>query len=338
MTMRNDIKFVAAGQIRREFIIDVNGRTVFNQQGGSLLYAAASIHHWGERVGLLGVVDEHYPSEWLENLSKNGLDTRGVKTASEAFDLRSFLAYTDARTCICENPVAVYAAHNLPFPKELLGYLHDPDESICAEFPLYSRILLEKIPDDYLEATAAHICPLDAACQIKLAAMLEKGAIRHISLQPHRSSMVPERIGEVAVLCKDATVIFVREMELRNLFRLRAHELWEMTSTLCAFGCRAAVVKLQHGGYLLHDAFSSLRYVIPDYPARVIDPTGENDVFCGAYLATYQATYDPLAAAVKGSAAASIKREGSGPFSIDTSLPGLDAARMENIRSRVVRG
>jgi sugar/nucleoside kinase (ribokinase family) len=231
----------------------------------------------------------------------------------------------------------VYAAHNLVYPKELLGYEYDPEETMRSKFPLYSRILLEKTPDVYLEAAAAHICPLDATCQIKLVAMLEKGAVRNITIQPHRSTMVPERLEDVAVLAKDTTAIFVMEMELRNLFRTRTHDLWEMTANLCSYGCRCVIVKNQQGGYMLHDTYSALRYMIPEYPVMVSDPTGENDVFCGAFLATYLSTYDPLTAAIMGSAAASIKREGSGPFSIDASLPGLDKARMENISRRVVK-
>ncbi len=337
MTLRHDAKFIVAGQINREFIIDVNGRTASNLQGGSLLYAAASIRHWGDRVGLLGVVDQNYPKEWLAVLRKNGLDTRGIKNTDEEIELRSFYAYPDVHTCICDNPVAVYAAHNLVYPKELLGYVYDPEETMCHKFPLYSRILLEKVPDDYLEATAAHICPLDATCQIKLVAVLEKGSVRNLTIQPHKSTMIPERLADVAVLAKDTSAIFVNEMDLRNLFRGRAQDLWEMASVLCSYGCRSVVIRIHQGGYLLLDAYSALKYMIPDYPVRVSDPTGENDVFCGAYLATYQSTYDPFTAAITGSAAASIKREGSGPFSIDVSLPGLDKARMENIRNRVVK-
>lgn len=336
MTMRQDVKFIVAGQVNREFIIDVNGRTATNLQGGSLLYTAASIHRWGDRAGLLGVVDMDYPEEWLAAVRKNGLDTRGIKRTDEVIELRSFYAYPDAHSCISDNPVAVYAAHGLTYPKELLGYVFDPEETMYHKFPLYSRILLEKIPSDYLEATAAHICPLDAICQIKLVAMLEKGAVRSLTIQPHRSTMNPERLEEVAVLAKDTTALFVREMELRNLFHGRANDLWEMTGILSGYGCRSVVVRMQQGGYLLFDAFTGRKYVIPDYPTQVCDPTGENEVFCGAFLATYQKTYDLLDAAMMGSAAASIKREGSGPFSIDASLPGLDKARMENIRSRVV--
>lgn len=337
MTKRRYIKFVVAGQIRNEFIIDVNGKTLPNQQGGSLLYAAASVNHWGDRVGLVGVVDRNYPRQLLQRLEKFNFDIRGIKIADEEFELRSFLAYPDSHTCICDNPVAVFAANNLSYPKELLGYVFDQDEPLRLKFALYSRILLESIPDDYHDAVGAHICPLDATCQIKLATMLQKGAVRTLTLQPHKSTMVPERIGEVAVLAKDTSAIIVHEMELRNLFLSRTDDVWEMMDSVCSFGCNVVIVKNKHNGYCVFDAYSKAKFLVPDYPARTIDPTGEVDVFCGAFLAEYLETQNSLAAAIQGSAAASIKNEGSGPFSIDSSLPGLDLARMEHIRSRVVK-
>ena len=337
MNRRNDVKFLIAGQIQREFIIDVNGRATSNQPGGSLLYAAAALHYWGEKAGLLAVIDHSVPATWIEALIKKGLDARGIKTTDEALDLRAFQAYLDERTCLYDNPAAIYASHRLTFPQELLDYQYTPEDGSLDSLSHYSRLLLEKIPDEYMEAAAAHICPLDGDSQIKLSAMLEKGSIRNITLQPHRSTMVPERIGDVVVLCKDATAIFVKETELRDLFRIRAHDLWEMTAALCSYGCRAVVVKGQQGGYLLHDAYSSHKYLVPDYPVQASDPTGENEVFCGAFLMAYQHTYDPLSAAITGSATASLKREASGPFSLSASLPGLAEARMETIRNRVVQ-
>ena len=337
MVSRRYIKFVVAGQIRNEFIIDVNGKNHPNQQGGSLLYAAASVNHWGDRVGMLGVVDRNYPRPLLSALEKRGLDIRGIKIADEDFDIRLFLAYPDQNTCISDNPVSSYAANNLTYPQELLGYQYDQDEPLRQKFSLYSRILLESVPDDYHDAVGAHICPLDAACQIKLATMLQKGAVRTLTLQPHKSIMIPERIEDVAVLAKDTSTIVAHELELRNLFKSRAEDLWEMMASVCGYGCNAVVVKNKQNGYSVFDAYASAKYLVPDYPVKVSDPTGDVDVFCGAYLAEYQQSYDPLSAAIRGSAAASIKKEASGPFSIDASLPGLDAARMENIRGRVVR-
>lgn len=337
MVKRYPIKFLVAGQIRNEFIIDTTGKLTVNVIGGSLLYAAASIKQWGNRVGLLALINNTLPGATLSALEKNSFDIRGIKVSADNFDLRSFLAYPKAQTCIVDDPVAVFAANNLQFPKELIDYVYDRDEQSKLSLGLYSRVLLEKIPQDYLDAAAAHICPLETTAQIKLATMLQHGAVRTLTIQPHQSAMTPTRMDEIAVLAKDANALIVEELDLRTLFLTRTDNPLEMLAILGSFGCSSVVVKQKQTGYTVYDVYSATAYFVPDYPVMVTDPTGALEVFCGAYLTKYHETNDPLTAAILGSAAASIKKEGSGPFSIFTSLPGLDEARMAYIRSRVVK-
>ncbi len=71
------------------------------------------------------------------------------------------------------------------------------------------------------------------------------------------------------------------------------------------------------------------RWEIPAYPARVVDPTGAGDAFCGGFLAGYEATYDPLQGVLYGNVSASIVIEGTGPFYALDVLPGLPQARLE---------
>lgn len=337
MAKRRHVKFIVAGQIRDEFIIDVNGKVTSNLMGGSLLYAAASAKQWGNHIGLLGVVTREYRKELLAELENANYDVRGIKTADDFIDLRSFVAYPNAQTCLNENPVSIFAANNLPFPKELIDYAINQDEATRLNLDRYSRILLENIPRDYLEAAGAHICPLDISCQIKLSTLLQQGTVRTLTIQPHRSVMTPKFFDEITVLAKDASALMVHELDLQTLFLARTSDLWEMMATLCSFGCSSVVVRNQRSGYYVFDAYSSSGYLVPDYPVKVIDPTGEMDVFCGAYLVKYQQTNDSVLSAIQGSVAASIKKEGTGPFSIQASLQGLDLARMEHISNRVVK-
>jgi len=337
MTSKRCVKFVIAGQIRNEFIIDINGKTSHNRLGGSLIYAAAAVTQWGGQAGLLGVVERNFPLDALEELEKKELDIRGIKVAPLDIELRSFYAYPTARTCIRENPVAVYATNHLPFPKELLGYTFDDDEPMRENFTLYSKLLLENIPSDYLDATGAHICPFDLTCQIQLTTLLQKGSARIITLQPHQTAMIPARFDEIAILTKDVTAIITQEIDLRNLYQSRSTDLWEMMEMICSHGCKTVIVRNIRNGYSLFDSVLSRKYSIPEYPARVTDPTGEADVFCGAFMVGYQTSYDPLYAALLASAAASIKVEVTGPFSMDSSLTGLDKARMSALRDMVTR-
>jgi sugar/nucleoside kinase (ribokinase family) len=149
--------------------------------------------------------------------------------------------------------------------------------------------------------------------------------------------MIPACFDEIAILSKDTAAFITNEMELRQLFQNRTDDLWEMLSGICNYGCHTAIVRNSTGGFSFFDRNTSKRYRVAEYPSQRVDPTGEMDVFCGAFLAAYHDNYDPLYSVTLASAAASIKVEGTGPFSINASLPGLDHARMAVLRDMVTR-
>jgi len=337
MTSRRFVKFVVAGQVRNEYIIDTTGKAVNNLLGGSLLYSAAAVNHWGGQTGLLGMIGQDFQRERVDALEENELDVRGIKIIPENLDLTVFYAYPNGNTCLRENPVAVYAANALTVPKELLDYAYDEDEPMRARYLLNSRIFVDDIPLDYLDSSAAHICPLDITCQIQLSTLLQKGAVRTLTVQPHYSSMIPACFDDVAILSKDTAAFITHEIELRQLFQNRTNDLWEMLTGICSYGCHTAIVRNTTGGFSFYERNTNRRFRVPDYPSQRVDPTGEMDVFCGAFLAAYHENYDPLYGVTLASAAASIKVEGNGPFSINNSLPGLDQARMAALRDMVTR-
>ena len=337
MTSRRFVKFVVAGQLRNEYIIDTTGKAFNNLLGGSLLYTAAAVNRWGGQTGLLGMIGQNFPLEQVEALEEMELDVRGIKIIPEIVNLTAFYAYPNGKTCLRENPVAVYAANTLTVPKELLDYSYDDDDPMRAKYLLNSRIFIDDIPLDYLDSSAAHICPLEITCQIQLGTLLQKGAVRTLSVQPHHSSMIPACFDEIAILSKDTAAFITNELELRQLFQNRTDDLWEMLSGICNYGCHTAIVRNSTGGFSFFDRNTSKRYRVAEYPSQRVDPTGEMDVFCGAFLAAYHDNYDPLYSVTLASAAASIKVEGTGPFSINASLPGLDHARMAVLRDMVTR-
>lgn len=335
MTSRRFVKFVVAGQVRTEYIIDVNGKTHNRIPGGSALYTAAAVNRWGGQTGILGVIGNNFPFELIEAIEEKELDIRGIKSIPESIDLNDFYAYPNAKTCLRENPVAVYARNALVVPKELLDYTHEKEKPSGEKRQSVPGILLEDIPLDYLDSSAAHICPLDITNQIQLGTLLQKGAIRSLTVQPLNTMMTSDYYNEVAILSKDLAAFITNEVEIRQLFQFRTDDIWDMLMGICDHGCHVAIVKNSSGGFSLYERISKKRYRVPEYPAIRVDPTGELDVFCGAFLAAYHQNYDPLYSVTLASAAASIKVEGTGPFSINASLPGLDKARMEALQDMV---
>ena len=77
------------------------------------------------------------------------------------------------------------------------------------------------------------------------------------------------------------------------------------------------------------------KWEVPAYPARVADPTGAGDAFCGGFLAGFGRTYDPVQATLHGNVSASLKVEGSGAFYPLDMLPGLAEARLNALKDLV---
>ena len=105
-----------------------------------------------------------------------------------------------------------------------------------------------------------------------------------------------------------------------------------MASALAAFGCEIIVIKRGVQGQLLFDVSTHTRWEIPSYPARLVNPIGAGDAFCGGFLAGFRKTYDPLEAALYGNIAASLVVEGhEWNYALET-LPGLAEARLSSLR------
>jgi len=331
------VKYLAVGQIHNEFIIDLNGKAVNDLIGGPVVYTAASINYWGGTVGLISGVGRSFQETWKSELEKKRLDTRGIRLLPDDLDLRTFYAHISPKICLRDNPVAVYSARGLPFPKGLLGFSYSENESNFPMLQDLSKTLLTDLPSEYLDAIAAHISPIDLGCQIQMSTLLLKGSVRTLTIQPHPSYMNPTNWDDFAILVKDSTAIITRESELRALFQGRSTEIWEMMECVASFGCSFVIVDESPRGFYLFDASNSTRFHVPRYPGRLLDPTGEIDSFCGGFLVGFQSHYDPLRSVVQGSASASITIENTGPFSINDCLPGLEQSRMQVIESMTTR-
>ena len=102
------------------------------------------------------------------------------------------------------------------------------------------------------------------------------------------------------------------------------------------FGCEIVVAKRGGRGQAVLDVEGKHKWEIPAYPARLADPTGAGDAYCGGFLAGLKKTYDPLQAALYGNVAASLAVEGSGALYALGVAPGLAEARL-NVMNDLVR-
>jgi ribokinase len=165
--------------------------------------------------------------------------------------------------------------------------------------------------------------------------VLRQNGFSTVMLDPSNGTMSPTFWDDIPALVTGLTAFLPNEDEMRRLFHGRSTDLWQMMETIADYGCEIVVVKRGEHGQLLYDRSTKARWEIPAYPARVVDPTGAGDSFCGGFLAGYRQTYDPLQAALYGSISASLTIEGSGIFYALDALPGLAQARLVALKEGI---
>src|SRR5262245_36541495 len=178
-------QFLIFGNLTREFILPAAGQPRLDAPGGSLLYAAAALRIWEPSVGLIGRVGDDYPRAWLNECKTRGLDTSGVKILPQKLDVRDFISYTDTFELSRINPISHFSRRGYTFPKSLLAY-QPPDERPRTEA---RQLLVSDIPEDYLSARAALICPMDLSTQNQLIAGLKRGRAHTFVLDPSGEDM-----------------------------------------------------------------------------------------------------------------------------------------------------
>jgi ribokinase len=325
-------QFLVFGQLTREYLLPPDGSPRLDVPGGALLYAAAGLRVWESEIGLVGRVGNDYPREWLNMCIQRGLDTAGIRVVPRDLDLREFVSYNESFEPNRVNPVSHFARRGFTFPKSLFGY-QPPDPKKKPEDG--RTLIVTDIPNDYLTARAALLCPMDLVTQTQLIAAMKRGSVHTFVLDPGAATMIRNARRELPALLNGVTAFLPSQTELCNLFWGETYDLWEMAEAVSVYGCEYVVIKCGARGQLLYDTNTKKRWEIPAYPARLADPTGAGDTFCGGFLAGYCKNYDPLEGVLYGNISASLKLEGSGAFYPLDVLPGLAEARLSVLRDMV---
>jgi sugar/nucleoside kinase (ribokinase family) len=329
------LRYLIIGRLSRDFILPPSGKAELDIPGGSVLYAAAGAGVLENGIGLVGRVGEDFPQEWLERIRRAGFDTRGIRFLAESLDLRAFFAYTDLETCQTDNPVSHFARLGLPFPKMLLGYTAPTPTTDSRIQQSELTIRPTDLPPDYLDASAAHLCPLDFLSHTLLPSALRQGYVTTITLDPSPGYMTPLFWDHIPAVINGITAFLVSEEKLRNLFQGRSTDLWEMAETIAGYGCEIVVVQRGTQGQWLFERSGCGRWQIPVYSTQVNDPTGAEHAFCGGFLTGYRETYSALEGVLSGNISVSLASEGTGPLYALDALPGLARYRMAALRDMV---
>jgi len=331
------VKYLSVGKLHREFIIDFQGRSHEDLMGGSCLYGAGAMNYWGDHVGIVGMIGKEFPPTWQAAFTRQKIDSRGILQVDNYPDQREFLAYPAPPVNRLENPVAVYASRGLNFPRGLLGYAMREEVEKPGKSVDFTTQLINHLPPDYLGATAAYLAALDFTSQVQLTTWFFKGSIRTVAVHAHPSYMLPTMFDNINLVVKDTTLFVTTIEDLRQLFQGRSTDDWEMMAGLSELGCAVVIARSNTSNWMVYDSYRATRYIIPNYPARLVDPTGSIDAFCGSFLVHFQQSHDALQSAMMGVVAESINAEGTGPFAIQDTTLGLDQKRYQMLQNLVTR-
>lgn len=332
------LDYIIAGRLQQSFLISPQGNAYLDILGGNLLFAAVGLAVWDSGIGCIARVGENFPQAWLEQIAARGFDRRGIHIIDQEIDHRYFCACPDADTLLTDNPVAHFARLELPFPKTLLGYTPPSPQIDSRNRPGLLTLRQNDFPPDYLDATAAHLCPNDFLSHMLLPSVLKQGHIHTVTIEPGINYMNPVFLDDLPVLLNGITAMHTSEEKINNLFQGRSTDLWEMAEAVTNFGCETVVVRRGGSGQYVFHRPSRARWIVPAYSSmQEVNPVGARDAFCGGFLAGYRQTYDPLYAALTGAISSSIVMESAQPFYALDTLPGLAKARAEALRDRVRR-
>jgi sugar/nucleoside kinase (ribokinase family) len=328
---------VFVGEFQREFSISADDQWLLDAPGGNALYASVGYLVWEEEgsPGILTRVGEDFPQSWLEDFSNQRINIDGVVVLPQAVDLRACYIHQGYQTRLVDDPIPHFSRLGMALPPALIGYTSQHKFPTDRRTKKDTSIRAGDIPKNYLTATGAHLCPMDYLSHNLLPAVLRQQGFSTISLDPSSSYMDPAYIGDIPALVTGLTAFIPSEEDLKNLYKGKTNDLWEMAAELCRYGCEMVIIKRGANGQYLYDAASEKKWDITAYPARVQNPIGAGDAFCGGFLAGYRRTFDPLQAVLYGNVASSLVIEGSGPFFALQALPGLADARLEYIQAAV---
>jgi ribokinase len=335
--MSASVDFAFVGGLRQDYCITHEGRVFAGMLGGNAVYAAVGARLWSDSVGLVGRVGSNYPTAWIDDLRRRGLNLDGVRRLPEAHDTRTFYAYRTPEERLDTRPAAHFLRVGRPLPKELIGYEHSTLDQ-GNRFGLGPLGVREgDLPAWIAGCRAVHLSPGDYLSHLSLPPHLQDLGVPLVTLDPSVMYMDPAFRSDLPAIVKGLQAFLPSLMEAQAYFRQERLSDWEMAEAFSAMGCPLVVIKCGARGQIVLAAGSGQRWSVPAYPARVVDVTGAGDAYCGGFLVGLHRTGDPLEAALMGCVSASLVIEGTGALFALDALPDLPQARLQWLRQSVGR-
>ena len=278
------IKLVAVGTVAFDSI-----ETPFAKQerviGGAATYITLTTSHFIDHSGLVSVVGEDFPADFLADMKKRGIDQEGleIKMGEKSF-------YWSGKYHLDMNSRDTLVT----------------DLNVLAAFD-------PKVPASYTEAPVLLLGNLAPAVQAKV-----------LDQFPNRPALVIMDTmnfwmdiawDDLMAVIKRVDVLTINDEEARQMSK--EHSLVKAAQKILKMGPKYLIIKKgEHGALLFHDSHVFFAPALP--LEEVVDPTGAGDTFAGGfagYLAkTQNYSFENMKRAIiVGSAMASYTCEKFGP-------------------------
>jgi sugar/nucleoside kinase (ribokinase family) len=278
------IKLVAVGTVAFDSI-----ETPFAKQekviGGAATYITLTTSHFIDHAGLVSVVGEDFPSDFLADMKNRGIDQEGleIKLGEKSF-------YWSGKYHLDMNSRDTLVT----------------DLNVLATFD-------PKVPASYTAAPVLLLGNLAPAVQAKV---LDQFPTRpSLVIMDTMNFWMDIAWDDLMAVIKRVDVLTINDEEARQMSK--EHSLVKAAQKILKMGPKYLIIKKgEHGALLFHDSHVFFAPALP--LEEVVDPTGAGDTFAGGfagYLAkTQNYSFENMKRAIiVGSAMASYTCEQFGP-------------------------
>ncbi len=280
------------GNFTVDDVVLPDGTTSTAQCGGNVVYGALGAAIWRTRIGIAARIGSDFPEANLHRLERAGVDLHLVRVREP--NIHNWVRYE-------------------PGDVRRMGIREDSGSHADMS------IRPDELPRSLEQVDACHVAPMPLAIQVALVRHLRAAGVRVISLDPHDDHIAGNEEALLSLL-RDVDAFLPSRGEASQLYGRDDPEA--AGRAFAAAGARVVVIKLGPDGSVACGPDGVVHHV-PAAPARVVDPTGAGDTYCGGFLAAYAARPDMVDAARHGTVAASFAIEGRG------ALPLADVTRID---------
>jgi len=270
-------EYVGVGGIIIDDIVFPNGSTHLEVLGGGVVHAAAGMHLWGQRAGIVACAGHDLPLSARQRLERD-FDVQGIiwldLPQARAWQLFEW----DGR-------------RNEVFRVDILRpFIYDPSP--------------DQVPPAYHTAKAIHLLR-DA---VSLPAWRQLYPNATLLWEPLQQYMIPPNADEFRASLTHIDIVSPNWLEAQAIYNITEPE--KLVRAMLDDGAAIAALRMGEAGSMVGQRGSDSVITLPAVPVpHIADQTGAGNTYCGGFLVGWVETHDLLTAACYGGVAASFSLE-----------------------------